>query len=49
MDIKVQIFEGEDRDNVVLTRNFPVSFAKVAHHRLFEHWPVFVSPGIEYE
>jgi hypothetical protein len=48
-DIKLQSFEVEDKDEVVLTRNFPVSVALLGQFHLVKHWAIFVGPGIEFE
>ncbi len=48
-DIKLQSFEIEEKDQVVLARNFPVSLALMAHYRTMKAWSFFLGPGIEFE
>ena len=48
-DIKLQSFEVEDKDQVVLVRNYPISFAVVGAYKVLPRWRLFFGPGIEYE
>lgn len=48
-DIKLQSFEVEDRDQVVLVRNYPISISIAGVYSLMPHWRLFFGPGIEYE
>jgi hypothetical protein len=48
-DLKMQSFEVEDKQDVILSRNYPISVAALAHFRPIPHWSVFVGPGREFE
>jgi hypothetical protein len=48
-DLKMQSFEVEDNQQVVLTRNYPFSVAVVGQFEVLDRWAVFVGPGIELE
>ena len=48
-DIKLQSFAVEDKDEVVLLRNYPISFSIVGAYSPLPHWMLFFGPGIEYE
>jgi hypothetical protein len=48
-DVKLQSFEIEDEDEVVLERNFPFSIAVLGHYTPFSRLSFFAGPGIELE
>jgi hypothetical protein len=48
-DIKLQSFEVEEENNVILERNVPVSLAVVGHYHALRNWSFYAGPGIELE
>lgn len=48
-DIKLQSFEVEEENNVILERNHPVSVALVGHYHALRNWSFYLGPGIELE
>jgi len=48
-DIKLQSFEVEEENNVLLERNFPVALATVIHYHALRHWSFYLGPGYELE
>jgi hypothetical protein len=48
-DVKLQSFEIEEENIVVLERSYPVAFATVLHYHALRHWSFYLGPGYEFE
>lgn len=49
VDVKLQSFEVEEKNNVILDRSYPVSLAVLGHYHALRHWSFYLGPGIEVE
>jgi len=48
-DIKLQSFKVEEKNSVVLKRNYPFALATVLHNHALRHWSFYMVPGYELE
>jgi hypothetical protein len=48
-DVKLQSFEVEEANNVILERSYPVALTTVIHYHALRHWSFYAGPGYEFE
>lgn len=48
-DVKLQSFEVEEANNVILERSYPFALASVIHYHALRHWSFYAGPGYEFE
>lgn len=48
-DVKLQSFEVEEENGVILARSYPTTLASVIHYHALRHWSFYLGPGYEFE